>query len=250
MTGTFYAVGVGPGSPDLLTMQALRVLGDCDVLCFPEIAASSETSAARGTHIAYDTVRAALNLDEKELLFCPLPMTRDRAQSVAAYRAVSEQCANMLSDGRSVAFACIGDVSLYSTAGHLARLIAGRGFSVRFVAGITSYAAAASACALELAGRDSPVTIIPADACYRSGRLRAALRADGTKVLLKAARHLHEILADIDSMGLLPQTWLVQDVSLPDERRYGGEALHSLPADVFSRSYLSVIIIQEACHEF
>ena len=33
--GTFYAVGVGPRDPELMTRKAVRVLEDCPVLAVP-----------------------------------------------------------------------------------------------------------------------------------------------------------------------------------------------------------------------
>ena len=35
MKGTFYAVGVGPGDPELLTMKAIRTIRECPVLAVP-----------------------------------------------------------------------------------------------------------------------------------------------------------------------------------------------------------------------
>ena len=32
MNGILYGVGVGPGAPDLLTLRAVRVLGEVDVI--------------------------------------------------------------------------------------------------------------------------------------------------------------------------------------------------------------------------
>ena len=261
MAATFYAVSVGPGGADMLTVQALRVLVSCGVICFPETAspqlsdgaASASPASAvplepsRGgrTHLAYDAVSAALDLGGKELLFCPVPMTRDKARLEAAYASICDQCAARLAAGTSVAFCALGDVSLYATAAHVAHRISCRGFAVRFVAGVSSVTAAACSCAVELAGKQSPVTLIPADASYAAGTLSAALSATGSKVLLKASRHLRGIIADIDAAGLLPYSHLVQNVSLPDEARYSGDELRSLPDAVFSDAYLSVIIVTE-----
>lgn len=38
MTGTFYGVSVGPGNPELLTLQAVRLLRQCPVLAAPQTA--------------------------------------------------------------------------------------------------------------------------------------------------------------------------------------------------------------------
>ena len=35
-TGTFYAVSVGPGDPELLTLQAVRVLENTPVIAAPQ----------------------------------------------------------------------------------------------------------------------------------------------------------------------------------------------------------------------
>ena len=37
-TGTFYAVSVGPGDPELLTLQAVRTLERCAVIAAPQTA--------------------------------------------------------------------------------------------------------------------------------------------------------------------------------------------------------------------
>ncbi|MBQ7159843.1 MAG: precorrin-2 C(20)-methyltransferase [Treponema sp.] len=238
--GIFYAVSVGPGGSELMTLQAARVLNDCPVICFPE----TNSSSGSKHHIAYDAVAGAVSLSEKIKHFFSIPMTRDRQKIFAAYEQVVSVCAEHMRGGKDVAFVTIGDVSLYSTAAKIAEMVREQGFCVKFVAGVNAFSAAASASLVSLTDRDEPVSIIPADAFYIEEKLESALRADGTKILMKLGRHLSEIIALVDECGLLERATLVQKVSLPDERIVRGAALRVLDDDVWADSYLSVIIVQ------
>ena len=234
----FYAVGVGPGDPELLTVRAVRILGGCDVLCFPE----TETGGG-ARHLAYDAVRGAVSLRGKETLFFPVPMTRKREQTKAVYEQIAARCAEFLRQGRSVAFVSLGDVSLYATAAHIAERVRAAGFETRFVAGVHAFSAAACTAAVSLCARDEGAAIIPADAYFVAGKLEPALRADGTKILMKAARHLRDILELIDGCGLLADTVLVQRASLAGQRVISGEDLRAAGDEVFADAYLSVVIV-------
>ena len=236
----FYAVSVGAGNAELLTLQAVRVLNECAVLCFP--ATDSHEGGTR--HIAYDAVSGAVDVQKKETLFFPVPMTRDREKVRAAYERIAEQCVERLRAGKSVAFCAIGDVSLYSTAAKIAEMVRARGFAVEFVAGVNAFSAASCDAVLSLCDRDECVTIIPADAYFSVGKLEAALRADGTKVLMKMGRHLREILLLIDACGLRERTTLVQNASLPGDRILHGDALRAVGDDVVADAYLSVGIVR------
>ena len=52
MKGTLYVVGVGPGDPELLTMKAVRVIRNADIIAFPS--AGNGSGVAR--HIAEQAI--------------------------------------------------------------------------------------------------------------------------------------------------------------------------------------------------
>ena len=64
-TGTFYAVSVGPGDPELLTLQAVRVLENTPVIAAPQ--------TASGQMLALDIARGAVDLTGRSVL--PLRFT-------------------------------------------------------------------------------------------------------------------------------------------------------------------------------
>ena len=52
LKGTFYGVSVGPGDPELLTLQAVRLIRQCPVLAAPQ--------TSSGQMLALDIARSAL----------------------------------------------------------------------------------------------------------------------------------------------------------------------------------------------
>lgn len=103
MTGTFYGVSVGPGDPELLTLQAVRLLRQCPVLAAPQ--------TASGQMLALDIARRALGseLDCKTILPLQFAMSRDAAVLRASHETAASAVRLFLDAGQDVAMLNLGD---------------------------------------------------------------------------------------------------------------------------------------------
>lgn len=79
LKGTFYGVSVGPGDPELMTLQAVRLIRQCPVLAAPQ--------TASGQMLALDIARSALGeaLDGKTIVPLYFAMSRDPAALAALH---------------------------------------------------------------------------------------------------------------------------------------------------------------------
>ena len=68
-----YAVGVGPGDPELLTLKAVRVLRAADVIIAP-------TGQAEAASYALGIVAGHLDRDRQQVLERVFPMSRDETE--------------------------------------------------------------------------------------------------------------------------------------------------------------------------
>ena len=112
---TIYAIGVGPGDPELLTRKAERILRHSQVILAP-VSNPGEAS------VALETVREFLDEERQELIIHQFPMTSDKSRLIPAWREAAALIANRIASGLDVAFITIGDPLLYSTFIYLLRI--------------------------------------------------------------------------------------------------------------------------------
>lgn len=123
---TVYFIGAGPGDPELLTLKAARIIGECPVCLYagslvPEAVVACAPEGAR----VMDTA----------------PMTLDdtHAEILAAHQR-----------GDDVARVHSGDPSLYGAIAEQIRRLKADGISYQIIPGVPAYAAAAAALGTEL----------------------------------------------------------------------------------------------------
>ena len=203
--GKLYGVGVGPGDPELMTLKAVRVLREADVVMVPGTCKSDRTALriAEG-YLAGKTVETV-----------ETPMVRDKAVLEKAYEAAAEQIIAHLTRGRQVAFLTLGDPTVYSTYMYIHEKVKARGYDVEVVPGVTSFCAAAARLNMSLCQGSEPLLIIPA-----SHGAEALIDVKANKVFMKAGKSILELKEELKKRGLLEHAAMVENCSMEGERVY------------------------------
>ena len=238
-TGIFYGVGIGPGDPELMTVKSIKVLEAVPVIAVP----SSTDPDVKLKSRALQVVRSALSFTDKEVLALHMPMTKDRALSLASRERAAGAVVERLKTGADVAFITVGDPSLYSTFGYLAPLVRVALPEVRIevVPGVSSISAAASLVQSPIAESDEKVMIVPAS--YNIDELRGWLKSFDTVVLMKVNKRMEEIATLLQEIGLSGNATFASMVGWPDEEVVTDmESLKGRDLD-----YFSMLIIKTGC---
>jgi precorrin-4/cobalt-precorrin-4 C11-methyltransferase len=236
-------VGVGPGDPELVTVKAVRVLREADVVLVPVLAGGPESGGPEPGRAepggpepgraepggpepgrAETIVRAYVSADRIRRLEFALNDTggvtpRRAAAWQAAAAAVAEQ---FTAGAATVAFGTLGDPNLYSTFSYLAQTVRDLvpDVTVETVAGITAMQDLASRAGISLAEGTEPVTLVPLNG--GAAALDQALARGGTVVGYKvgaAASPPPHVLRDrLHSAGRLDTAIIGARLGLPGER--------------------------------
>ncbi len=239
MSGKLYGVGVGPGDPELMTLKALRVIRDADVIIVPGEKPRESIAwkiAARAVEAA-DEAGAERNgsetFEKKETLPVPMPMTKDPELLTKAHEEGTKIIKNLLDDGKKVAFLTLGDPTIYSTYLYVHKRIGAMGYETEIISGIPSFCAAAAAVNTGLTEQKEMLHLIPA-----SYDTEEALQLSGTKVLMKAGKQIGKVKKVLGKCK--KEAVMVENCGMPNEQIY--KTVAEIPEDA---GYYSLFIIKD-----
>ena len=202
--GILYGVSVGPGDPELMTLQAVRRLQSCPVIAAPQ--------TKSGQMLALEIAQGAVDLTGKTIVPLHFPMSRNGDTLREAHTRAAEMLRHHLYAGQDVAMLNLGDVSVYATFGYLQEILQAKGYETRMLAGVPSFCASAARLNQPLtAGMDELLTIAP------GGSADKVLDNAGSKVLMKTGRQLPRTLAVLAAHGKLEHSAMVCNCGLPNE---------------------------------
>lgn len=223
--GILYGVGIGPGDSDLLTIKAIKILNDADVIVFPgEVPEKT---------IAWSIIKPVVELEGKELVGIPFPMTKDRMVLDESHRNGAEIIKQYLDRGLNAAFPTLGDPSVYSTFTYVNKILKKDGYDTKVIPGIPSFCAAAAKINEPLGEEHEQIHIIPS-----SYGIDEALELQGTKVLMKAGRKIGQVIDDVNKRGL--KMILAENLGMTDEK------IILDPSPDITAGYYTLIIVKDS----
>ena len=201
-----WGIGVGPGDPELLTLKAVRLLREVDVI--------ASLAAAGRDRIARAIAAPHLPPGRHELVFAA-PMRADLATRSTFFDEVARKLADQLDAGLNIGFLCLGDPLFYgSFTSLLLRL--GDTYPCAVVPGISAMSAAAATLRIPLAQGSESLLILPGT--LPDGELLRRLDAAEVAVILKLGQHLPRLRRLLERQGLLGCAWIASELGSERER--------------------------------
>lgn len=227
MSGMLYAIGAGPGDPELITAKGLRLLREAALVFLP--------ATRPGHSYAGSIIAGHLDRTRQEVVELVCPPFRDRSAIEGRWEELAGVVADHLAPGRTGAFVCEGDPSLYSTFLHLRRGLERNhpNVGITVIPGVTSVSASAALAGLPLAAWDERLLIAPA--LYGSGALTTMFGAAETVALLKPGRQLPALLDAAQSSTPPLRAALVRRAGRTEEQvLHDAAAMRALDGDYFT----------------
>ncbi|MEU1517649.1 precorrin-2 C(20)-methyltransferase [Streptomyces sp. NPDC005811] len=214
MSGKLYGVGLGPGDPSLMTVRAVEVIAEADVIAYH--------SARHGRSIARSIAAKHIRADhvEEPLVY---PVTTETTDHPGGYRGAiddfyaeaSARLAAHLDAGRTVAVLAEGDPLFYGSYMHMHKRLADR-YDTEVIPGVTSVSAAAARLGTPLAEGEEVLTILPGT--LPEEELTARLASTDVAVVMKLGRTFTKVRRALEGSGRLGEARYVERATMSGER--------------------------------
>ncbi|WP_188611903.1 precorrin-2 C(20)-methyltransferase [Chelatococcus reniformis] len=210
--GRLIGVGVGPGDPELMTLKAVRAVGEADVVAhFAKAGRGGNARAIVTPHLRPGT----------RLLPLLYPVTTELHRHSPAYRAAiaaffdgaAEAVAAELDAGLTVAVLSEGDPFFYGSYMHLHVRLAPR-YAVEVIPGVTGMSGCWSGAGAPIAQGDDVLSVVPGT--LDEAELARRFRESDAAVVMKLGRNLPKVRRALAAAGRLEGAIYVERGTMPN----------------------------------
>lgn len=228
MSGIFYGVGVGPGDPELLTVKAINVIREADIIIAPKTEKKEDS-------VALDIAKPFLK-EDVEIVKLVFPMVSHDETLSTAWENNKNTISELLAAGKKVVFLTLGDPMFYSTYIYVFRLLENCGYPIETIPGVTAFCAIASKLGYPIVEGNDILSIIPAT--IDEAKLNKALEMADNAVIMKVYKNSGEVIEKLQHHGLAENAVMISRCGLDDE-----QVIHNLQ-DIGDKkvNYLSTIL--------
>ena len=191
--GKLFGVGVGPGDPELITVKAVRVIKEADIIF---TAASTKNTYSLAVEIASPYISPSTPIEKMSF-----PMTKNAKEVETAWVQNAKQIAKSLNQGKKAVFLTLGDPTTYSTFGYILKKMdcIMPEADIETIPGITSFhAASARLNRILVEGEES---LLVTSGVFGGDRIR---NVDGVEnvAIVKAYKNIKDINKALKEAGL------------------------------------------------
>lgn len=228
--GHFYAVGVGPGQADLLTLRAVEVIKNSGVIICPRSASSKGS-------LALEIIKDFIS--DQEVIEHVYPMSRSEDEVKDAWSRAAQVISGCCLRGKTVSQVTLGDPHIYSTCAYvlpcLERVLGEH--KVHVIPGVSAFQASAAKFTLPLVTQEDRMTLMPGT---DMAEIEKALTSSETLVLYKAGKNLMPLYELLRRNGLEKRARAVFNAEMPGKEKLYADLETALEDDP---GYLACVIV-------
>lgn len=212
--GIIHGVGLGPGSPDLMSVRADRLVRAArHVAFFRKAGKPGHARRIVDGMLHPEAVEFAMEYPVTTEIATSDPLYADRL--CGFYASCTAHLAALSAAGEDVVVLCEGDPFFYGSFMHLHSRLAGVA-PVRVVPGITGMSGAWTASDIPITWGEDVLTVLTAT--MAEDALTARIRDTDALVVMKIGRHLDKLRRAVAAAGRAEAAWLVEYAAMPEQR--------------------------------
>uniref|UniRef100_A0A7C4WAW5 uroporphyrinogen-III C-methyltransferase n=1 Tax=Geoglobus ahangari TaxID=113653 RepID=A0A7C4WAW5_9EURY len=205
MTGKVYIVGAGPGDPELLTLKALKVIQEADVILFDELIG--------------EEIRELLKRESKAEL---IDVGKRHGKHKMKQEDINALMVKLAKEGKTVVRLKGGDPFIFGRGGEEIEVLAENGIRFEVIPGITSAIAAPSYAGIPVTHRRYDPAVVFITGKQERERLdwSALAKLNATIIILMGVSSLKENVERLLKHGKNPDTpvAIIENATTPNQR--------------------------------